>query len=123
MRDKREREGTAGSIKIKEKNKFRDSCVTSDKGRITIRAWRLAELRRPPGSYVPCLSFEFRVRPGGRIVSLDAFTSLYADRSSSIASRISRVWIGRIAPSFLFFFFALVSFKRIVGVCCRLNCR
>ena len=57
----------AGPIKIKEKNKFRDSCVTSDGGRITIRARRSAELRRPPGSYALCLSSEFRACPAGRI--------------------------------------------------------
>ena len=34
-----------GPIKIKEKNKFRDSCVTSDGGRITICARRSPELR------------------------------------------------------------------------------
>lgn len=54
MRDKKEeKEETAGPIKIKEKNKFRDSCVTSGRGRITIRARRSAELRRPSGSYAP----------------------------------------------------------------------
>lgn len=63
MQDKRKKEA-AGPIKIKEKNKFRDSCVTSDGGRITIRARRWAELRRPSGSYAPAyLSNSALIRP------------------------------------------------------------